>query len=548
MAKLVALNGPIRGHIYELHERLVLGRSTECHVQVSDLSVSREHAAVVSNERGYSVEDLGSGNGTFINDERIIRRMLSDGDRLRIGVCTFRFLSENDHPPVWVDVATVVADSEDDLFQRYSQTPIKLHAVPADISEHDLREELSRINNMLGALYAVANATSTILEPSKLFARILDYLFDVLPDVDRGYLLLLDDKQQLVPGAIRGRKGEGFSGGFSVVQSTLASVLSRGEAALNQMRGEGTSEHRGYSTMSAPLLVQGRVTGILHLEGREQGKPFTEEDLALLQGIAMQAGVAYQNALMHQRLMRQQRLEQDLHFARQVQSSFLPTDVPNVPGFRFNCSYNPVFQVGGDFYDFIVLPGGKVGVLIGDVAGKGVSAALLMARITSDIRTFAMSESSPAAVMARANVALIQRAQSGLFATMLYLVLDPAAGSMTVCNAGHIPPLIKRSGEQPAGELDEGTNLALGVLSDALFEEVSVALAPGDSVLLCTDGVVEARNPGGEEYGFERLNRLLSKAMAENLPEAVLKDLNRFTQTTPQYDDITLVSMTRVAE
>jgi sigma-B regulation protein RsbU (phosphoserine phosphatase) len=244
--------------------------------------------------------------------------------------------------------------------------------------------------------------------------------------------------------------------------------------------------------------------------------------------------------------MRQQRLEQDLSFARQVQQSFLPSGPPDVPGFLFTCSYYPVFDVGGDFYDFIPLPGERMGVLIGDVSGKGVSAALLMARLASAIRYFAISEVSPARVLSRANTALLSTGQDNMFATVLYLVLDLPGRQMTVSNAGHIPPLLRRSRDGAVVQLDEATNLALGVLPDPLFDEHSFALDPFDSVLLCTDGVVEAKSSIQEEYGIARLHHALAVAPADALLDTVYKDIQHHTGSTAQYDDITMVAFTRL--
>ncbi len=545
MPRLVFTSGPNKGQIFELGERSVLGRSADCQIYISDLSVSREHACVVHTDDGYVVEDLGSGNGTRVNGTRVIHQVLRSGDELKIGDCQLRYLAEGEEPKQWVSLATVVAEQEEELMRGGTATPLGPFKAPAEASRDELLEHLNRVQRMLEALLAVASATGSVLEPSRLFTKILDYLFDLFPDADRGFLMLLDEEGQLVPGAIRRREGEGFSGSLTVDQEVVTRVLDEGEGRLSLAGGSEQPGEGGVSAMSAPLVVQGRSIGVLHIEGREQGVPFTLEELALLSGVALQAGVAYHNAFMHQRLLRQQRLEQDLRFARQVQRSFMPTEAPSPQGYRFGRSYNPVFQVGGDFYDFIPLPGEQIGVLIGDVAGKGVSAALLMARLTSDMRYYAISERGPARVLARTNTALINRMQDNMFATVLYLVLDLKEQCITLSNAGHIPPLLLRADSGEVEELDEATNLALGVLPDAIYEEVTLPLAAGDSVLLCTDGVVEARSKTGDEYGFERLADTMKSTAGVRMLEVVLKDIHRFTQAAPQYDDITMVYFTR---
>ena len=546
MPKLLIVSGPLRGRECELEETCILGRGSNCHIYLGDLIVSRQHARVTRTPSGYMLEDLDSGNGTFVNDHRVVKQILTEDDEIRIGDSVLRFAEESD-PPL-VEVATIIASGPDELIHAVSKANRPLSPPRGKRTKEELRADLSKSHRMLETLYAVSEATSSVLEPTQLFTKVLDYLLDVFPDAERGFVMLRDDNNQLVPAAVRRRKGDGVSGGGLVLtQGVVAQVLAEGKAVLRndaRQQAEGAATGDG-SSMCAPLSLQNKVIGILHIEGRDRGYPFTREDLDMLAGIAMQTGVAYHNASMHQKLMRQQLLEHDLRFARRVQQSFLPLEPPAVPGYLFSRRYNPVYHVGGDFYDFIPLPDDRIGVLIGDVSGKGVSAALLMARLTSDMRYYAISEKSPSRVLAQTNESLSHSAQDNMFATVLYLVLDPRQQVMTLCNAGHIPPLLHRVSEKSVVALEEATNLALGVLPDPTFDEVTIDLKVGDSVLLSTDGVVEAKSARGDEYGFKRLGRALASAPVEALLDAVLKDLERFTQSTPQYDDITMVGFTR---
>ncbi len=548
MPKLHIVSGPLRGRECELEETCILGRGSNCHIYLGDLIVSRQHARVTRTSGGYKLEDLDSGNGTFVNDNRVIEHMLSEDDEIRIGDSVLRFVEET-APPL-VEVATIIASGPDELIHAVSEANHPLKPPVGKRTKEELRTDLVKAHRMLETLYSVAGTTSSVLEPTQLFTKVLNYLFDVFPDAERGFVMLRDDNNQLVPAAVRRRKGDGFSGGGLVLtQGVVAQVLAEGKAVLRNEGGHQADQATGDgSSMCAPLSLEKKVIGILHIEGRERGYPFNREDLDLLTGIAMQTSVAYHNASMHQKLMRQQLLEHDLRFAKRVQQSFLPLEPPTAPGYLFSRRYNPVYQVGGDFYDFIPLPGDRIGVLIGDVSGKGVSAALLMARLTSDMRYYAIAEKSPSRVLAQTNDSLCHSAQDNMFATVLYLVLDPTRQTMTLCNAGHIPLLLHRVSEKSVVALEDATNLALGVLPDPTFDEVTVELKVGDSVLLSTDGVVEAKSGQGEEYGFKRLGRALASAPVEALLDAVLKDLERFTQSTPQYDDITMVGFTRTEE
>lgn len=543
MPKLTVIKGPMRSRTFDLEEDGLLGRSPSCQIYIGDLTVSRHHARLRRTDQGFLVEDLGSGNGTFVNSVRITQRVLRDGDELTIGDCVFRFIADEKQDERWVSMVTVVASNEAGLIAIDSEPKIKLFDTTPDVDEADLKTDLVRAHRMLQTLYEVSDATSSVLEPTDLFNRILDLLFKFFPDAERGFIMQLDERNQLIPGAIRRRKAEGHTKGLVVSHTVVDQVMHGGKSVLCGI-GEETIPGAGVSKMCAPLTAQGETLGILHIEGKRGGTPFSQEDLDLLTGIARQAGIAMLNASMHQRVMKQQRLEQDLRFAKQVQQSFLPPEPPEVPGFSFSRRYNPMFDVGGDFYDFITLPDGKIGVLIGDVSGKGVSAALLMARLTSDMRYYAITEVEPRRVLDQTNRSLIDRIQDNMFATVLYLVLEPASGKIVIGNAGHLPPFVRLAEGNAVLELDEGTNLALGVLPDPLFEQVTVDLAPGDSFVLYTDGLVEAKNGLGEEYGFERLHAAVAHAPEEGMLDHILRDLIHFTGTTSQYDDLTMVAFT----
>jgi serine phosphatase RsbU (regulator of sigma subunit)/pSer/pThr/pTyr-binding forkhead associated (FHA) protein len=547
MAKLITIRGPTRGREYELDELCLLGRSPACQIYIGDLTVSRQHARVTGSSGRWVVEDLGSGNGTYVNETRITQALLQNDDESRISSSVFRFVADQEPGGRWVNMVTVIAGNEPGLVNTVTQArvPVPQAFLESNTSEITIRGDLQRAHRMLETIYAVTEATANVLDPKKLFNQILDYLFNIFPDADRGFIMLLDANNQLIPSAIRRRRGEGFSGGLTVSQSMVGQVLQEGKSVLSTGAVNPKKTFSGATKMCAPLAAGGKTLGILLIEGRPDGKSFTQEDLDLLSGVAMQAGVAILNAHLHQLLLRQQRLEQDMAFAKQIQHSFLPSEPPEVPGFLFSRRYNPVFDVGGDFYDFIPLPEQRIGILIGDVSGKGVSAALLMARLTSDMRYYSISELSPARVLARANAALIAGVQDNMFATVLYMVLDLPRRLLTLSNAGHVPPLLRRGRDASVVEIDEATNLALGVLPDAVFDEYSVELGIGDSLLLCTDGVVEAKSPIQEEYGFARLQRVVGAASPEGLIDAVIKDLQRHSGSTSQYDDITMVAFTR---
>jgi sigma-B regulation protein RsbU (phosphoserine phosphatase) len=229
--------------------------------------------------------------------------------------------------------------------------------------------------------------------------------------------------------------------------------------------------------------------------------------------------------------------------AEQIQKSFLPQQLPSVEGIEFVTDYRPAYSVGGDFYDLFWLDHERVGVFIGDVSGKGVSAALLMARISSDLRVAALAESSPARAMARVNMAVLERKQHDIFVTGIYLTLDVKTKQITLANAGHLPPFIRRKTRGELVRVEGGSGTAIGIFDEAIYEQTELQLEPGDTIVLCTDGVLEATDELGEQFGFERLELSLSSGTSrpKDVSDRLQRDLREHVGDAPQYDDVTLI-------
>jgi len=198
----------------------------------------------------------------------------------------------------------------------------------------------------------------------------------------------------------------------------------------------------GEPKMAAPLICQSKTLGTIHLESAPQSSSFSREDLFLLSAVARQAALVIANARAGQALLDRQRIEDDLRLARQIQQCFLPQKLPSIKEIEFCSHYVPALEVGGDFFDIFQLDDSHMGMLVGDIAGKGISAALLMAKITTDLRVLVRACRSPAEVMTRMNMSLMESGQDVMFATALYLVLDLKNRRVTLSNAGHQPPLV----------------------------------------------------------------------------------------------------------
>ena len=585
MANLVVIRGPSAGKRYPISGECIVGRSFNSDIYVGDLNVSRRHARLLPSGDGFLIEDLGSGNGTFVNEHQVSRKELTAHDVVRIGSSSFRYEVDTEEAPIWdEEVLTAIGEFHDFVDNTTGDFRIDPRSTAQHLQavarQHMDAENLTgqRAQRMLEAVYEVADFTADELDQEVLLDKILTALFDIFPQADRGFVLLAHpETKQLVPCAVRRRRSDDPSLSFS--QTIVDKVIRRGRGVIGGARrpaspraiapkqtksktppettvgasargnppqfDESSSELSviGASKIGAPLIFRAHVLGTIHLEASENAEPFTGDDLALLSAVARQAALAITHARASLQLVEQERLEADLQMARRIQSSFLPRRLPSVESLCFECHYAPAQHVGGDFYDVIGLPDGRVGILVGDVSGKGVSAALMMAKLTTAIRIFTQTHADPAKVLTAANRTIIETEQDAMFATVLFMLLDLDQKVFSVANAGHQPPIVCGERFHGISELDDATSVALGVVKDTEYRQETYKLVQGDVIVMYTDGINEALNRRREEYGMRRLHRAISSAPpdVEVLARQVVSDVRRFSGTAPQSDDQTLV-------
>ncbi|HEU4785619.1 MAG TPA: SpoIIE family protein phosphatase [Ktedonobacterales bacterium] len=309
--------------------------------------------------------------------------------------------------------------------------------------------------------------------------------------------------------------------------------------ALQALRAAGV-------TLAIPLVSQGELVGLLNLGPRLSEQDYSPDDRGLLNTLATQAAPAVRVA----QLVREQqaeartreRTEQELRIARIIQQTLLPQELPQLDGWQFGAYYQPARAVGGDFYDFLQFDDGRLGLVIGDVTDKGVPAALVMATTRSMLRTAAQHGDSPGEVLERANNLLCPDIPPKMFVTCLYAILDPATGRLQYANAGHDLPYVSHNGGST--EL-RATGMPLGLMPDMHYEEKEMHMAAGDTLLLYSDGLVEAHNPERDMFSFPRLMSLVGQyGNTGALIEYLLNELRSFTGIGwEQEDDVTLVTL-----
>ncbi|MDF2701877.1 MAG: hypothetical protein K0S10_821 [Rubrobacteraceae bacterium] len=318
--------------------------------------------------------------------------------------------------------------------------------------------------------------------------------------------------------------------------------------ALREMKETGVK-------LVVPLVSQGELIGILNLGPRLSQQEYSADDRKLLSDLATQTAPAVRVAQLvrqqQQEAQERERIEQELKVARLIQQTLLPKTLPELPGYDVAAYYQPAREVGGDFYDFVDLEDGRLGLVVGDVTDKGVPAALVMATTRTMLRAAAQRLFSPGEVLQRVNEVLVQDIPPNMFVTCLYAVLDPQSGRLLYANAGHDLPYRRRAGRSEGAEELRATGMPLGLMTGMDYEEKEIVLEKGESVLFYSDGLVEAHDPRHDMFGFPRLQGLVGthRSGGSALISFLLSELTRFTgEGWEQEDDITLVTLERSEE
>lgn len=562
MAFLELLKGAAPGTRFALTgEQAIIGRSADCEVPLDVPAISRRHALIRQDQGKFFVEDLQSRNGTYLNDERVTdRTALSDGDQLMICDQMFRFHAGHRIAATF-DGNDVTDSGRAELVDDSTAGTGRASVMATfDVSGGSASWRMSAKPEVkLAALLEISNSIGKTLSLNEIFPKLLDSLFKIFLQADRGFIVMRPKPDgPLVPVHDKSRRPNDETKmriSRTIVEEAMNSrkAILSADAATDERFGmaQSIADFSIRSMICAPMISsEGVAMGVIQVDTLNQKARFTDEDLEVLAGVASQAAMAIDSAKMHEQIVVQRALQRELDLAHQIQQGLLPSQPPVVPGYFFFDHYQSARQVGGDYYDYVQLPGGRLGVIVGDVAGKGVPAALLMARLSADVRFSLASESDPAKAVQQLNEGFAHQDWGDKFVTLIAAVLNPQTHELTTINAGHMAPLLrKRDGTVvDIGDADSG-GLPLGVAPGFEYHSDTVKLDPGDVVTIFTDGFSEAMNPQRDLYGLERLRREISTpGNVGDFGQRILDGVSKFVSGFPQADDMCLVCFGRLEE
>ncbi len=545
MSSLTMLNGEWPGKVFLLdRDEMVIGKETGCDIVLPDQFVSKSHAQIVRKPDGLYVENLKNTNKTKVNGVLLTEpRRLVDGDLIKICNYTLVYAAGADSA-----AGTAMILETIDLTEVTGSSP----------GRGETEEKLRVIMEISAELVGV-------LDHSVVLQKALDALLRTFPQAERGFILSRDNvSDNLTTRASKLRNADAdhvmpSRTVYDLVAGEGRAILCENVPADSRFSESGSiGASHVQSIMCAPLWDhQRKPVGVLQVDTRDYQHRFNQEDLKFLVAVAGTISMAVENARLHAIEVIHRQTEQEARDARAVQRSFIPDRCPVVPRYEFWHDYEPARFVGGDYFDYLPYRGARShgprsetkrwAVALGDVAGKGMPAALLMARISTEVRLLLQVNADPARVVGLLNRSLCENEAAGKFVTFLLTLLDVRRHQFTVINAGHMGPIFRRAGGRIEVIGQDESGPPLGVVEDQAYVAITTQIDPGDVVVLYTDGVNEAMSPSGEQFGMRRLERCIATAPrgAGLVGQAVRDAVRAHTADCDQFDDITVICLGR---
>lgn len=520
-------------------ESVRIGRAADNELALDDPNVSRIHARLSLRADGFYIEDAGAKNGVFVNGTRVEgEARLHPGDRFRLGSTTL-ILNAAD---------TGGVEFTDTPLHQGSGTMVLRAATVLGTPAPGPRDAPSWT-----AILAEANEQLVFHRPlPELLETIMDLARRAVP-FERGLLMLLQG-DRLVPQVVRVPPDEAARP-LSVSRTIADRVVRDKESVLTSdalhddrfMRGASVEAQHLRSVMCVPLWNNREVIGLIYVDNRHRAGLFQEDNLRILTHLANVAAVKIENARLFGQALAAERMELDLQRAAEIQRFLLPSAGPSIPGYRLHGRSLPCREVGGDTYDFLELPDGRWAVSLGDVAGKGLPAALVMCSFQAALRALAGLALPAAEIGARLNRLLCRQIPENRFVTLFFAILDPATHRLEYFNAGHNAPCLLRRDGPP--ERLPVTGPPLGMFEEAAIGVRQARLRPGDLLICYSDGVTEETGGGEKEFSEERLFEVAREGLAEGpekAAERITAALGDHLGGTSRQDDTTLLLLQRI--
>ncbi len=519
--------------------KVTIGSNPLCDVALSDAGVDPEQCVLVAREGKMELFDIGESGGVLVNGRPVGHADVGPGDEIWVGKTVLRLIAQDGKGVSFTEGASTVRE--------------EMPVVPA-VPERALGAPAPPRDERFALLDQVEKLISSIGSGEGIFESILDTLFASVP-VRRGFLALRGTDGELGVKAHRSReKGSAANEPIEVSRTLLRRVLESGKSVLTSdaEADENFSAIRSIhrlrikAAICVPLLVRGRVTGVVYGDNREQPGSLKKDHLSILGALASIAAVAVEKMRLLAEYNQKLRIEQALSIARSIQRNFLPTkpataDRLDIYGHSVSCD-----ETGGDYYDYFEMPDGSLGLVIADVTGHGVGPALLMATARSALRVLVKAEPSLEQLLFRLNNLLREDVHDGRFITLFLGSLDAGRGVFRNVGAGHTPPVLYRV-RDGSTHLVFGKGPPLGIVAGAKFTAgTDLPVSKGDLILLTTDGIIEAMDKSGDQFGFARLRAAvarLAKGTAREVVEGVMGEVGAFAGDTGLRDDATLVAV-----
>ncbi|MGN6184524.1 MAG: SpoIIE family protein phosphatase [Thermoanaerobaculia bacterium] len=517
-----------------------IGRASDCTIPIKDRYLSRKHAELVAvGSGGWMLKDLGSANGTYLNGTRVERdEVLKTGDRIRLGD---------------TEIVYEATDRSTDRFIAVGESAASpTIAIPIhDISDRPEAQDVSRLQT----LTLLARELIEDRPMDELFGFIVDRIMEHLHPSRAAIALLAPDGRSFTKVEVR-RQDKTDQSELTISHTLLTEIVEEKKALAfvdvtvdEKLRRAQSIIMQGiHSILCAPVMIGNAVVGVLYVDYLFTQRSISEEDVKLVAQIGRFAAIKLETTRLREEAIQKRIMDEELKTASSIQRRLLPPAPTGIPGYTFVGKNQPCRTVSGDYYDFAIRPDGKMYFVIGDVSGKGVTAGLMMAGLQVAFRIFSKTDPDPAALVTQLNIALKENLPQSKFVTLFLGRLDTKTGHIEYVNAGHTPPLLIQKNNTT--ELTD-SDLLLGVVSRAEFVNRELQLDPGDSLILFTDGVTEARNNAGIDLGSNTLADALKKlhgASAEAIATAVNDTvLTHVGDAENLDDDVTLLVVTRSA-